>query len=61
MTNITNKNNMWISELQNGEEIKSEIIILCNSLDSLKLINSYNYGIKLRPVLGQAIEIIYNN
>ena len=61
VTNITNKNNMWISELQNGEEIKSEIIILCNSLDSLKLINSYNYGIKLRPVLGQAIEIIYNN
>ncbi len=48
-------NNQWISTCKNKFEIKSDAIILCNSLDSLKLID-LNY-IKLKPVLGQAIEL----
>ena len=39
------------------EILHGEIIILCNSLDSLQLINPEIHNIKLKPVLGQAIEI----
>ena len=53
--------NQWISTCKNKLEIKSDAIILCNSLDSIKLIDLNSHKIKLKPVLGQAIEIsIYN-
>ncbi len=47
----------WNLELKNGEILIGEIVILCNSLDSLKIINQEIYDIKLKPVLGQAVEI----
>ncbi len=54
---IKKKHNKWYSILKSGNIIKSEIVILCNSLDSLELINPENYGIKMKPVVGQAIEL----
>ena len=54
---IEKKFQKWNLKLKTGEILTSEIIILCNSLDSLKLINADLHNIKLKPVLGQAIEI----
>ncbi len=51
----------WNLRLKNGEILNGEIVILCNSLDSLKLINPEMYNFKLKPVLGQAIEISHND
>ena len=45
-------NNQWISTCSNKLEIKSDLIILCNSLDALKLIDLNIHKIKLKPVLG---------
>ena len=58
--NIKKLNNQWISTCKNNFEIKSDAIILCNSLDALKLISLDKHNIKLKPVLGQAIEIFIN-
>ncbi len=52
--------NQWISTSKNKFEIKSDAIILCNSLGALKLIDLNRNDIKLKPVLGQAIEISIN-
>ena len=46
-----------ISTSKNNLEIKSDAVILCNSLDALKLIDQKHYDVKLKPVLGQAIEL----
>ena len=54
---IERKFQNWNLKLNSGEILTSEIVILCNSLDSLKLINTEIDKIKLKPVLGQAIEI----
>jgi len=54
---IQKKFKQWNLKLKSGEILSGEIIILCNSLDSLKLINLEINKIKLKPVLGQAIEI----
>ena len=53
-------NNQWVSTCRNKLEIKSDVIILCNSLDAIKLIDLNSHNIKLKPVLGQAIEISIN-
>ena len=53
-------NNQWVATCKNNFEIKSDAIILCNSLDAHKLIDMTRYNIKLKPVLGQAIEITIN-
>ena len=58
ITAIKKDKNRWISELKTGESITNEIIILCNSLDSLMLIDREKYRFKLKPVIGQGIEII---
>ncbi len=50
-------NKSWYSKLKTGEILISEIVILCNSLDALKLISPEKYDIKLKPVVGQAVEI----
>ena len=50
-----NKN--WIAASRNNNEIKSDAIILCNSLDAINLIVDKPHEIELKPVLGQAIEI----
>ena len=57
---IKKLNNQWISTCSNKLEIKSDVIILCNSLDALELIDLNIHNIKLKPVLGQAIEISPN-
>ena len=57
---IKKLNNQWISTCSNKFEITSDVIILCNSLESIKLIDLDIHNIKLKPVLGQAIEISVN-
>ena len=37
------------------------MVILCNSLKAIDLIDSLSHNIKLKPVLGQAIEIEIND
>ena len=58
---IRKSNNQWIATSKNNQEIKSQIIILCNSLDAIDLIDNLSHNIKLKPVLGQAIEIGVND
>ena len=54
-------NNQWIATFKNKLEIRPDVIVLCNSLNALKLINTKKHNIKLKPVLGQAIEISAND
>ncbi len=58
---IEKKSQKWCVKLKSGEVLTSEIVILCNSLDSLKLINAEIHKIRLKPVLGQAIEIFHED
>ena len=51
---IKKLNNQWISTCRNALEIKSDVIILCNSLGANKLIDLNRHNIKLNPVLGRA-------
>jgi len=54
---IRKSKNQWISTTRKYDEIKSDIVILCNSLNSVDLIDNQTFNIKLKPVLGQAIEV----
>ena len=47
----------WISSSRNNNTVKSDAVILCNSLDAVKLFDYETNKIKLKPVLGQAIEL----
>jgi len=58
---IKKLNNQWISTTRENEEIKSDIVILCNSLKAVNLIDNLSHNIKLKPVLGQAIEVDIND
>jgi len=58
---IRKSNNQWISTTRNNENIKSDMVILCNSLKAIDLIDNLSHNIKLKPVLGQAIEIEIND
>jgi len=58
---IRKSNNQWISTTMNNENIKSDMVILCNSLKAIDLIDSRSHNIKLKPVLGQAMEIEIND
>jgi len=58
---IRKANNQWFSTTKNNRDIKSDIVILCNSLKAVDLINSLSHNIKLKPVLGQAIEVGIND
>ena len=57
---IKKSNNQWISTTSNNENIESDMVILCNSLKAVDLIDNPSHNIKLKPVLGQAIEIEIN-
>ena len=57
---IRKKNNQWITTCKNKFKIESDAVILCNSLDSIKLIDLSVHNIQLKPVLGQAMEISVN-
>ena len=57
---IRKSKNQWIATSKKNEEINSDIIILCNSLNAINLIDGLSHNIKLKPVLGQAIEIGIN-
>ncbi len=58
---IRQSNNQWISTTRNNENIKSDMVILCNSLKAIDLIDHLSHNIKLKPVLGQAMEILIND
>ncbi len=58
---IRKSNNQWISTTSNNEKIESDMIILCNSLKAIDLIDNLSHNIKLKPVLGQAMEIEIND
>ena len=58
---IRKSNNQWISTTRNNENIKSDMVILCNSLKAIDLIDSISHNITLKPVLGQAMEIDIND
>ena len=58
---IKKSKNQWISTTKNNEEINSDMVILCNSLKAVDLIDGLSQNIKLKPVLGQAMEIDINN
>jgi len=58
---IRKSNNQWISTTRNNEEINSDIVILCNSLKAVDLIDNISHNIKLKPVLGQAMEVVIND
>ena len=58
---IRKSSNQWIATSKKHEEIKSDIIILCNSLNTIDLIDHLSHKIKLIPVLGQAIEVGVND
>ena len=42
-------------------EEQLDIIVLCNSLKAVDLIDSESHKIKLKPVLGQAMEVDIND
>ncbi len=58
---IRKSNNHWISRTRNNEEIKSDMVILCNSLKTVDLIGNLSHNIKLQPVLGQAMAVYIND
>jgi len=58
---IRKSNSQWISTTRNNENIKSDMVILCNSLKAIDLIDSISHNITLKPVLGQAMEIDVND
>ena len=58
---ISHEKNNWFAHLSHGNKICSKIIILCNSLDTLDLIDNKNYNFELKPILGQAVEIVIKN
>jgi len=58
---IRKSNNQWFSTTKSNIDIKSDIVILCNSLKAVNLIDSLSHNIKLKPVLGQAIEVGIND
>ena len=51
----------WTAISEKKDEIKSDAIILCNSLGVINLIDYLPHNIKLKPVLGQAVEITINS
>ena len=58
---IRKSKNEWIAISKKNQEIRSDVIILCNSLDAIDLIDNLSHNIKLKPVLGQAIEVSVND
>ena len=58
---IRKSNNQWFSTTKKNKDIKSDIVILCNSLKAVDLIENLTHNIKLKPVLGQAIEVGIND
>jgi len=58
---IRKSNNQWVSTTRNNENLKSDVVILCNSLKAIDLIDTLSQNIKLKPVLGQAMEININD
>ncbi len=54
---IKRLNQKWIATSGDNNEIKTDAIILCNSLNSINLIVDKPHKIQLKPVLGQAIEV----
>ncbi len=58
---IKKLNQKWIATSRKNNEIKTDAIILCNSLNALNLLVEKAHKIQLKPVLGQAIEVCTNS
>jgi len=58
---IRKSKNQWISTTKHNENIKSDVVILCNSLKAIELIDHLSHNIKLKPIIGQAMEIYIND
>ena len=58
---ISKSNKQWIATCRSKKKINADVIILCNSLDTIDLIDNISHNIKLKPVLGQAIEVGIND
>jgi len=54
---INKQKTQWIATTKNGVELTPDIIILCNSLHSQKLIDLKKFDIEFKPLIGQAIEL----
>ena len=57
---IRKSNNQWIAKSIRNIEMKSDMIILCNSLNTIDFTDYLSHDIKLKPVLGQAMEVSIN-
>jgi len=57
---IRKSNNQWIAKSIRNIEIESDMIILCNSLHTMDFTDCLSHDIKLKPVLGQAMEVSIN-
>ena len=58
---IRKSNDQWFSTTKKNRDIKSDIVILCNSLKAVDLLDNLSHNIKLKAVLGQAIEVGIND
>jgi len=58
---IKKSRNQWFVTTKNNRDIKSDVVILCNSLKTVDLIDNLSHNIKLKPVLGQAVEVAIND
>ena len=57
-----NKNkSKWKISLKKNDEINCDIVIICASLGSLKLIKDLEQSIIMEPIIGQAVDIKYKN
>ena len=54
---VTQLSQQWISTTKKNIEIKTDAVILCNSLNALNLIDYKTHNIQLKAVLGQAMEV----
>ena len=61
ITKINKSKKIWTSISKKENLIYSDAIILCNSLNALNFINNEPYKIRLKPILGQAIELLTDN
>ena len=53
------KDKSWYIDLNKGNLIEQDIIVICASLGTEKLLKPLGYELKLEPILGQVVEIEY--
>ena len=58
---IKYSNRNWKIYLCDGNTIENTQVIICAGLNSMKLLKTLGYNIELEPILGQALELEYND